>query len=134
MGNEACKDGVCRESECVDKVCRTDFNLADVGIKHDSEKVRLDLIPTSLLNGVGEVLTFGANKYGDRNWEEGLAWSRVYGALLRHVTAWWDGETLDPESGLHHLKHAACNLAFLIEFLKTHKGGDDRKPGRENAL
>jgi len=45
---------------------------------------------------------------------------------LRHLTAWWAGEDLDPESGLHHLAHAACCLMFLLEYTQTHTELDDR--------
>jgi hypothetical protein len=36
-------------------------------------------------------------------------------ALLRHINAWRRGEKCDDESGLHHLAHALCNVAFLLE-------------------
>ena len=94
--------------------------------KSDTEKNRLDLLPVRPLLDVGKVLTFGAKKYEARNWEKGLAWSRPYAAALRHLFAWWSGETYDPETGLNHLAHAACNILFLLEFSKTHEEMDDR--------
>lgn len=100
------------------------------GRKDDSQKIRMELIPPSLLQGIGSVLTFGAKKYADRNWERGIKWSRGYGALLRHMTAWWSGENSDPETGYSHLWHAGCCLAFLIEYERTHPELDDR-PGKE---
>jgi hypothetical protein len=96
------------------------------GTKHDEEKIRLELVPSSLLFAVGEILTFGATKYGARNWEDGFAWSRAYGALQRHLWSWWEGEDVDPETGKSHLWHAGCELAFLIEFEDTHPELDDR--------
>lgn len=96
------------------------------GVKFDHDKIRLDLLPTELMEDVGEVLTFGAQKYGDRNWEKGMNWSRPYAALLRHMYAWWRGEDKDPETGFSHLAHAACNIAFLLTFKKREKGLDDR--------
>ena len=53
---------------------------------------------------------------GDFNWASGINYSRVVGALLRHLYAFIKGEVNDPESGKPHLWHAACNLAFLITF------------------
>lgn len=97
-----------------------------VGKKYDEGKCRLELVPPSLIKAVGWVLTDGAAKYGDRNWENGLAWSRPYAAILRHLLAWQDRETNDSESGRNHLWHAACELAFLIEYEKTHPELDDR--------
>ena len=45
--------------------------------KFDQNKMRLDLVPTTAIEDIANVLTFGANKYGDRNWEKGMKWSRV---------------------------------------------------------
>lgn len=102
------------------------------GVKHDQEKVRLELIPPELIFGVGEILTFGAKKYGDRNWERGMEWGRVYGALQRHLNAWWSGEETDAETGKSHLWHAGCCLAFLMAYEARGIGEDDR-PGDERV-
>mgnify|MGYP001558282212 CR=1 FL=1 len=66
---------------------------------------------------------------GDRNWEAGFDWSRPYDALQRHLTAWWEGEDLDPESGLSHLAHCGCCLLFLLAFQLRRTGRDDRSKG-----
>ena len=96
------------------------------GRKDDEQKNRLDLIPGSAMIALGRVLTYGAEKYGPHNWRAGLAWHRPYGAALRHLNAWWEGEDLDTESGYSHLWHAMCELAFLVEYEQTHKELDDR--------
>lgn len=106
------------------------------GRKDDSEKVRMDLIPPELLFSVGDILTFGAKKYAARNWEQGMKWGRVYGALMRHLWAWWGGKTpttksflfgeLDAETGRSHLWHAGCCIAFLIAYEERGVGEDDR--------
>ena len=86
------------------------------GCKFDSDKNRLELVPPSLILGVGEVLTYGAKKYEAENWrlvENGV--QRYRGALLRHLMAYESGEWLDEESGLPHLWHVGANVAFLIE-------------------
>ena len=54
------------------------------GKKHDSAKRRMDLLPVRPIWDIADVLTFGADKYDDRNWEKGFAWSRAYGAAMRH--------------------------------------------------
>jgi hypothetical protein len=96
------------------------------GVKHDQGKPRMELLPPTALNEVSKVLAFGADKYGDHNWRAGLKWSRLVGASLRHTTAWISGETLDPESGLHHLAHTCCNILMLIECSYLDLGEDDR--------
>ena len=102
------------------------MSVTNPAMKYDGEKVRLDLLPIAPLIAVGKVLTYGAKKYAERNWEKGLAWSRCYAAALRHLFAWWSGETNDPETGLNHLDHALCEIMFLREFAITHPELDDR--------
>lgn len=105
------------------------FKVVEEGKKFDGDKLRLDLIPTVLLRGVAWILTFGAVKYGDRNWEQGILYHRVWGALLRHLMSWYEGEVNDPESGKPHLWHAACNLSFLMHFEENrdkYESFDDR--------
>jgi hypothetical protein len=96
------------------------------GRKDDSSKIRYDLLPPELLEGVATILTFGAAKYAPRNWEQGIAWGRVFGALMRHMWSWWRGENVDPETQKSHLWHAGCCIAFLIAFEQRGIGTDDR--------
>ena len=98
------------------------------GRKDDGGKVRMDLLPPELLYGVATILTFGAEKYDDRNWELGMSWSRVFGALMRHLWEWWNPCTsdLDAETGKSHLWHAGCCIAFLIAYEERGVGDDDR--------
>lgn len=98
------------------------------GVKYDRGKRRFDLVSPAALEALTDVLTFGANKYRDRNWEVGMPWGRAFAAAMRHLWAWWRGETLDPETGFNHLAHAMCNLMFLLEWERTHPELDDR-PG-----
>jgi len=96
------------------------------GLKYDEEKLRYDLLPPELLEEVAKILTHGAKKYSPRNWEKGFTWGRPYGALQRHLWAWWNGEDRDLETGESHLSHAACCIAFLLAFEKRGTGTDDR--------
>lgn len=98
----------------------------NTGVKHDQGKPRMELLPSKPLVGVAEVLTFGANKYAAHNWRGGLDYSRLIGAAYRHLSAFNDGEDLDPESGLSHVDHALCCLMFLSEQVKAKTGTDDR--------
>lgn len=91
------------------------------GIKHDSGKLRMDLLPAEALLALGEVVTYGAGKYGENNWRGVEAW-RYEAALLRHLMAWKMGERQDSESGIHHLKHVLCNAAFLVALDMEAKG------------
>ena len=96
------------------------------GIKHDTSKLRFDLIPPSSLEELVSVYTFGAEKYEPRNWERGIEYSRIYAAVQRHLSAYWRGQDLDEESALPHLAHAAWGLFALLEYQRTHPELDDR--------
>lgn len=89
------------------------------GRKDDQGKNRLDLIEPEFIEGVGKVLTFGAEKYEENSWQKvENAENRYYAAAMRHLLAWRKGEKIDPESGLNHLDHVACNIMFLQHFEK----------------
>lgn len=90
-------------------------------LKFDGDKPRLALVPPSLILGVAKVLTYGAKKYKANNWRKTPDVERYISAAERHLMAWKAGEELDPESGLHHLEHLACNVAFLIELKELPK-------------
>lgn len=106
------------------------------GTKYDAGKTRLDLFPGDVLFAISDILTFGANKYADRNWEKGMSWGRVFGALMRHMWSWWQGKgptnesfvfgSLDEETKRSHLWHAGCCIAFLIAYEMRGIGTDDR--------
>lgn len=100
--------------------------MAKGGVKFDGGKPEMDLLPGEALIDISKGFAFGAKKYGRFNWRKGIAWSRVYSALQRHLSAWNAGEDFDPESGLNHLAHAGCNLMFLLSFLQEHPELDDR--------
>jgi hypothetical protein len=95
-------------------------------VKYDAGKSPVNLISRDFICGVADVLAFGAEKYTANNWRNGMEWSRCTAACMRHLTAWNEGEDLDPESGLSHLYHAACNLMFLAEYTERERGVDDR--------
>lgn len=83
--------------------------------KNDASKLPWHLLPWGPTAEVVSVLEFGSRKYGENNWQlVPLGRIRYFSAAMRHITRWWMGENLDPESGLPHLAHAACSLLFLM--------------------
>ena len=95
------------------------------GVKFDGGKARYELLPPEGLEALAKVLTFGASKYGDRNWEQGMSWSRVFGAMMRHSWALMCGERIDPESNFPHTWHIAANAIFLVTYEDRKIGEDD---------
>jgi hypothetical protein len=100
--------------------------MSDIALKFDSDKPRLDLLPTYPLEEIAKVLAAGAVKYSEWNWTNGFKWSRLSGAALRHLFAHMRGEDKDPETGLSHLAHAGCCILFLIWHERHRKDLDDR--------
>lgn len=86
------------------------------GKKFDDNKSRFHLMPRQAEQEVVDVLTYGAIKYDEYNWQKVEPLNdRYYSAARRHMQAFMNGERRDIESGLHHLAHAACCLLFMLE-------------------
>lgn len=96
------------------------------GLRFNQGKTRYGLTPAFAQEQYAMVLTKGAVKYEDRNWEKGMPWSKVVDSLERHLAAFKSGEDYDPETGLLHTAHIMCNAAFLTEYYKIYPQGDDR--------
>ncbi len=96
------------------------------GAKFDKGKNRYDLIPGDALDDLAAVYTYGTIKYDDNNWRKGMKWSRIFSALMRHSWAFWRGETVDPESGLPHMAHAAWQCMTLLNYTRSKPELDDR--------
>lgn len=99
---------------------------ASTGGAKGRKPARYELLPWAALDTVAEVYAFGAQKYDDHNWRKGYAWSLSFGALQRHLSAFWEGHDLDDESGLPHLGHAAFHVLALLTYMREHLDGDDR--------
>lgn len=94
---------------------------------------RLSLLPRKGLEAIARVYAFGAQKYAAHNWRRRYEWSKSTDAAMRHIAAFNDGETNDPESGLPHLAHAGFHILALLTWLEDDGEGadnpmDDRWP------
>ncbi len=86
-----------------------------VGSKWDGGKARWSLLPYKQVKQIVDVLTIGAIKYDDNNWQTVTPLrDRYFSAMMRHITAWAEGEKYDTETKLHSLAHAGCCLLFLM--------------------
>ena len=84
--------------------------------KADGGKPHPSWVPPEIISAVMRVREYGTKKYGDPNNWRNVTADRYHDAMLRHVLACWvDPYAVDPESGLLHLEHIACNVAFLLE-------------------
>ena len=97
--------------------------MSKEALKYSEDKPRLELVSPALVEASAEVLGWAAkNKYPEYDWAVGQRYSRVFAALLRHLWAWWRGESFDEESGFNHLAHAACCLMFLLHYSRDKEG------------
>lgn len=100
------------------------------GRKFDNGKPRVSLVMMSkAILEVAKVGTMGASKYGDHNFRDGMKWSRIVDADLRHLLKYLDGELIDDESKLSHLAHHAWNALALLEYELNKLGENDLFPG-----
>ena len=99
------------------------------GVKADEGKPPMSLLPFDALEEIAKVLAFGAEKYDAHNWRKGFDWSRLYSAVLRHLSSHMQGIDIDEETGLSHLAHATTGLLFLVSHEKNGLGNDDRYKG-----
>ena len=100
----------------------------DQVVKADAGKPRLSLVPRKIIYDIAAVREYGNKKYpegGPDNWKT-VEPERYRDALFRHLLKYLDDPSgADPESGLPHLWHLACNVAFLCE-LEKNKYDDNR--------
>lgn len=102
------------------------------GKKYDTGKLRWDLLQYECVEDIVRILTFGAEKYGQRNWMGVEPFEdRYFAALMRHLVAYRNGEAIDPESGLSHLAHAGCNIMFLSWYEKNKVDGSKGQSNSE---
>lgn len=81
----------------------------------DTHKAPLSKLPFAALKEVAQVHRYGDARYGMGNWRKGQPFSVLSDSMLRHWEAWFfDGEENNPESGIHHLAHAAWNCLVLV--------------------
>jgi hypothetical protein len=106
-------------------------STSEGGIKFDGDKVRWDLVPWDAMEEIVKVLTYGANKYADRNWEKGMEYGRLIRATIGHVTDWAMRRDVDSETGLSHLAHAGCCILFLLAYVLRNIGKDNRPLKKE---
>jgi len=92
-----------------------------------SDKLPLHLFPSCAIAYGTMALLEGALKYGRANFRAvGVRASIYYDACMRHIQKWFEGETIDQESGLPHLAHAMACIGILIDATEANKLKDDR--------
>lgn len=110
------------------------------GLRYNTGKARYDLVQPDAHKDMIDVISFGASKYEDRNWEKGMKWTTIIASMKRHIAAIESGEDYDfdkdckdcqkgacqSHSGLLHISHVQCNAHFLNAYYHIYPQGDDR--------
>jgi len=108
-----------------------DTNPKDaVGIK----KVPLSVVSAPVLMEIGLGMMEGARKYRRHNYRvAGVRASVYYDAAMRHLMGWWEGEDIDPDSGLSHVSKALACLSVLRDSMILENWKDDRPPKHKDG-
>jgi hypothetical protein len=94
-----------------------------------TRKAPLSTVPMGVIVEMGVGMLEGAAKYGRHNYRcAGVRGSVYFDAAMRHMISWWEGEDLDPDSGLSHITKAMCSLAVLRDAQMQGMVTDDRPP------
>lgn len=103
-----------------------DTNPKDaVGIK----KAPISTVSGAVMAELGLAMMEGARKYGRHNYRVSGVRASVYrDATWRHLNKWWEGEDIDPDSGLNHVTKAIASLMVLRDAMIFDKLLDDRPP------
>lgn len=87
------------------------------------------VVPMTVIWELGVAMLEGARKYGRHNYRVSGVRASVYvDAAKGHVDAYWEGQDVDPDSGLHHVTKAIASLVVLRDAMIQGKYIDDRPP------
>lgn len=110
--------GTIAYTERLDRYEPLDSDLSQTA-KADAGRPRLTLVPRAIIWAIARIREYGNRKYKDPDsWKQvEPEWYRD--AAYRHFLAYLDDpHGVDEDSGLPHLWHLACNIAFLCEMEK----------------
>ena len=93
-----------------------------------TKKVPISTVPCGPILLAGLAMLEGARKYGRHNYRAaGVRASVYYDAVVgRHIMPWWEGQNIDPDSGLNHIDKAIAGLFVLRDSMLSGNWIDDR--------
>ena len=92
-------------------------------------KAPMSTIPANVIAELGVAMLEGACKYGRHNYRHaGVRASVYYDGTMRHLMAWWEGEDLDPDSGVSHITKAIASMVVFRDAMMQDMMTDDRPP------
>lgn len=92
-----------------------------------AKKAPIGVVPPALMIGAAEAMQTGAVKYGPFNYRENKVQAvTYYEAICRHLFAWFDGQEVAEDTGVHHLRHVAAGVGILLDALDAGNLIDNR--------
>jgi hypothetical protein len=109
-----------------------DTNPKDaLGVK----KVPMHCVSCAVMMELGLAMMEGGRKYGTHNYRKmGVRGSVYYDATMRHMMAYWEGEDIDPDSGVSHIIKAIATLVVMRDSMLMENFEDDRPIRLPNGL
>lgn len=99
------------------------------------ERAPISTVPMGVMLEVGNAMLEGARKYGRHNYRAaGVRHSIYVDAVFRHLAAHWEGEQIDPDSGLPHITKAIAALVVLRDSMIQENDQDDRPPASPDGI
>ncbi len=94
-----------------------------------TKKAPLSTVSGPVIMELGVAMLEGARKYGRHNYRiSNVRASVYYDAAMRHLISWFEGEDIDPDSGMSHIIKAIASLAVLRDAQINDCLVDDRPP------
>jgi len=107
---------------------RTTYGEGSAQREPATGKGRPDLISPFALTRLSKWYELGGEKYGMRNWENGMYYSRYTAAMFRHLIAWMKGKKDED-----HLSAIAWNAIALMHHQELGEDKWDDMPKYEGV-
>ncbi len=99
------------------------------------KKAPISTLSCAVLFEMGLGMLEGARKYGRHNYRAmGVSATVYYDASIGHLMDWFEGEDIDPDSGLSHITKAMTALVVLRDSMLCGNWVDDRPLRNPNKL
>jgi hypothetical protein len=90
-------------------------------------KAPFHCVSAAVMLELGLAMMEGGRKYGTHNYRKmGVRGSVYYNATMRHVMDWWEGQDIDPDSGVSHIIKAIAGLVVMRDSMLMRNFEDDR--------
>jgi hypothetical protein len=94
-----------------------------------NKKVPMSVLSMQVLGEMAVGMYEGDRKYGRHNYRvSGVLASTYFDACLRHLMDWWEGQDIDPLSGLNHITKLMTSAHVLRDAMMQEMWVDDRPP------